>query len=511
MKKALTILLLAAVAVGAKAQGFEDAFRYSQQFPVGTARTVAMGNAFTALGGDLGAMGINPASTALYNSCEFAVTPSLTWNSTHSNTEYYNAYGRDNRNTKFSVPNVAVVFALPTGRSNKLVSWSVGFGVNKTNNFNSHISYNGLDGSSSLLGNIASGLNGVPSATVDSDDAYESGIIPAQTLLAWDTWLIDTGFTDEDYMGATENVYEDEYGKYPDVAGDLSKSFDRVTSGSMYNIQMNLGLNFSDQLYLGANLNVYTVNYMESVSYSETADRPEHFASGFTFMENSLSQETSGSGGNLQLGMIWTPFPAVRFGATYTTSTLYELSNRWYEVMSSGFNPNEFGYESKSKSCAPEYPFSYQVKSPARYSLGAAFVLGNRGLISLDYEHVAYSKTRMKDEDGYEGVFAFDNEVLKCFNPCDIVRLGAEFNVNSALALRAGYNSYMFTEPEYQFLSFGIGKKISETAGIDLAFRTNLGKTYHHQPYADYDVVTVKGAEVSEYNRELLLTYKVKF
>ena len=68
-----------------------------------------------------------------------------------------------------------------------------------------------------------------------------------------------------------------------------------------------------------------------------------------------------------------------------------------------------------------------------------------------------------------------------------------------------------FVKEKYKSFESGIGKKISETAGIDLAFRTNLGKTYYHQPYADYDVVTVKGANVHEYNRELLMTYKVKF
>ena len=509
MKKALTILLMAAVAFGAKAQGFEDAFRYSQQFPVGTARTVAMGNAFTALGGDLGAMGINPASTALYNSCEFAITPALTWNSTSSSCDYWNASDLERRGTKFSVPNVAVVFAMPTGRSNKLVSCSVGFGVNKVNNFNSHISYRGQDGTSSLLGNIACGLTGIPSAVVDAEDGYDSGNLPWQTLLAWDSYLIDTFDADDTYIGATENVFDD--GSIG-VGGDLWKSFDRKTTGSVYDIQMNFGMNFSDQLYLGANMNVYTVNYMEDRTYAEEADKLEYYQTGFAAMNYNYFQQTTGSGINLQLGLIWTPFPAVRFGATYTTPTLYTLSDYWEETMTSTFVPNEFGYESKGPMTAfPGEPYAYEVKAPARYTLGAAFVLGRLGLISLDYEHVDYAKTRMRDEYGYEGVFATDNAVLKCFNPCDIVRLGAEFNVNSALALRAGYNSYMFTEPEYQFLSFGIGRKISETAGIDLAFRTNLGKTYYHQPYADYDVVTVKGANVHEYNRELLLTYKVKF
>ena len=511
MKKTLAILLLAAVAFGAKAQGYQDAFRYSQQFPVGTARTVAMGNAFTALGCDLGAMGINPASTALYNCCEFAVTPALTFNSTNSETGYSNPSNQDARGTKFGIPNVSVVFAMPTGRTDKLVSWSFGVGLNKVNNFNSHISYAGQDGTSSLLGNIACGLEGIPSSVVNASDGYDAGNLPWQSLLAWDNYLVDVLYEDEttaEYLGATENLYDDGIG----VGGDLHKSFDRVTSGAIYNVQMNFGFNFSDELYLGANVNVYTVDYGEERLYSEIADKAGDYTSGFNGMSYGYWQETTGSGINLQLGLIWVPFPAVRFGATYTTPTAYTLSDQWAESMASDFNANNsFGYESSKKTVYPDYPYSYQVKSPARFSLGAAFVLGNRGLVSVDYEHVDYSATRIRDEKGYDGTFMSDNAVLKTFNPCDIVRVGAEFNVNSALALRAGYNSYMFPDPEYQFLSFGFGTKLSETAGLDLAFRTNLGATYTSQPYTDYAGISVVGANVKEYNREVLLTYKVKF
>ena len=75
MKKfSLIAIIMLAVSFTAGAQGMEDALRYSQQYYVGSARTMAMGNAFTALGGDLGAIGINPASTAIYNCCEFAIT-----------------------------------------------------------------------------------------------------------------------------------------------------------------------------------------------------------------------------------------------------------------------------------------------------------------------------------------------------------------------------------------------------------------------------------------------------
>ena len=62
MKKTALILSLMTMAAGAgSAQTIYDALRYSESNYEGTARTLAMGNAFTALGGDLGAVTINPA------------------------------------------------------------------------------------------------------------------------------------------------------------------------------------------------------------------------------------------------------------------------------------------------------------------------------------------------------------------------------------------------------------------------------------------------------------------
>ena len=64
-KTAITLLLIVAGGgVGANAQTMYDALRFSENNYEGTARTIAMGNAFTALGGDPGAVTINPAGSA---------------------------------------------------------------------------------------------------------------------------------------------------------------------------------------------------------------------------------------------------------------------------------------------------------------------------------------------------------------------------------------------------------------------------------------------------------------
>lgn len=83
-KTALIILLTAMTAFTGFSQSAYDAWRFSQNEYEGTARSAAMGNAFTALGGDLGAITINPAGSAVAGYSQFTITPSITISSATS-------------------------------------------------------------------------------------------------------------------------------------------------------------------------------------------------------------------------------------------------------------------------------------------------------------------------------------------------------------------------------------------------------------------------------------------
>ena len=54
-RKFILSVALALIGTSVMAQYVYDALRYSEQYSEGTARSVAMGNAFVALGGDMGA------------------------------------------------------------------------------------------------------------------------------------------------------------------------------------------------------------------------------------------------------------------------------------------------------------------------------------------------------------------------------------------------------------------------------------------------------------------------
>ena len=75
MKKfAYFLFSLVFIANYSYSQGEVEALKYSRNELYGTARSMAMGNAFGALGGDITGVSINPAGIAVYRSSEVVVT-----------------------------------------------------------------------------------------------------------------------------------------------------------------------------------------------------------------------------------------------------------------------------------------------------------------------------------------------------------------------------------------------------------------------------------------------------
>ena len=72
MKKVLSIWLLFVSAL-LHGQSEVEALRYSYQLPLGSARSMSMGGAFGALGGDLSTLSQNPAGIGIFRRNEYSV------------------------------------------------------------------------------------------------------------------------------------------------------------------------------------------------------------------------------------------------------------------------------------------------------------------------------------------------------------------------------------------------------------------------------------------------------
>ena len=127
MKKILAISLFCLAALTAGAQTMYEAINYAETNYYGTARSAALGNAMTAVGSDLGSIGINPAGAAVAGYSQFTITPGLSISST-SSTYAPSTYGTvtgttpDSQN-RFIMPNFGFIMNVDTRRDFGLKNW----------------------------------------------------------------------------------------------------------------------------------------------------------------------------------------------------------------------------------------------------------------------------------------------------------------------------------------------------------------------------------------------------
>ncbi|MDE5891154.1 MAG: hypothetical protein K2H10_09105, partial [Bacteroidales bacterium] len=134
MKKTAITFLLVAVTTSAGAQTMYDALTFSENDYVGTARTMAMGNAFTALGGDLGSLSINPAGSAVANYSQITITPGMAISVNKANGTlapgegFPSSFGSTIRNnsTGFLLPNLGFTVNFDTHRTSGVKNLTLG-------------------------------------------------------------------------------------------------------------------------------------------------------------------------------------------------------------------------------------------------------------------------------------------------------------------------------------------------------------------------------------------------
>lgn len=514
MKKITTILFSILLTTGLNAQTAGEALTFSQQHYEGTARSLAMGNAFTAIGGDLGAIAINPASSAIYRYSQISLTPSFIT----SNGE--TAYGDDNLKnissdsfTRMAMSNLGFVMAFDTGKYSGLLNYNFGVTLNRTNSFNSIMTAYCRTDKSSLLGSIASGLSGVHVSALESTDSYDAfynNNLSWPEVLAWETYLLaNTPDSDYDYIGSTENIYDN---SIIELGGELEQNYYRKIHGGTNTFSFNFGGNISDLFYVGANLNLMSLTYELNETYGESAVNSRDFQDGFESMTSTYWQRSNGSGVNFQVGAIVTPIPGLRLGASFTSPTWYDMTDNWQRNMTSSFvNGNYYDVDS------PVGAYNYQVKTPMRWSVGAAFTFSDIALISADYESVNYSKIAMADNSGNKDVFSEENnEITRYFKRSDILRLGTEVWPLKFMALRLGYNYYSSPDPEFydaqQYISGGIGFKLGKgRTTLDIAYRRSLRNSENFSLYNDYSGIEAPEGTYTFSRGKLLFTFGFKF
>ncbi len=492
LKKIVIMLLPACICwLDAISQNELDALRYSQTTFGGTARSMAAGGAFGALGGDFSSLSINPAGIAIYKKSELMITP-LMFKSKVTSAYSGNTMSDDKYGFNFS--NAGGVFSyVPANNSmstGKWINWNWGIGYNRLNNFQSRSGFEGINSGSSMLDHYLNKVN-AGSGTFPSDLASVS----PGAYLAYQAYLINPLDTIKDTA---------HYNSVVPFGGALQRR-NSVTKGGMGEYLFTFGANYNNRLYFGASMGLTTLRYEEKSEYAETdkSDTIPYFKS-YT-MNQSL--KTTGSGVNFNFGMILRASDWLRLGASVHTPVLLSLTDEY-----SGGIVSDFDSASSVTASSQPGRFSYSVETPFRASGSAAVLVREMGFVSADYEIVDYSEASLSAA----GVNYFDaNAAIQGkYGVANNIRVGTEWRFDE-YCVRGGYAHYgtpfkagmNYPGADNSKTNYTLGFGIrDEGYYIDLAYVYSLS-TGFYRPYAESALGAVNKSE----GHQLLMTLGSKF
>lgn len=455
MKKIISFALGLTFALGAGAQTWQDALLFSENNYMGTARSVGMGNALTAIGGDPGSLVFNPAGSAVAGYSQFVITPGVTFSiaGSQASPAMESPLMGDRVNStyaRFKMPNVGFILNFDTGHRSGLKRHSFGVVFHSTNNYTGRFNAAGVNDDNSYAASLASSADGFSSQVLGSEDWFYSGD-PARMP----AWVDMTGYRaglfnsvkdrDGAYVAVTEIV--DGNGNFQ-LAAPLYQRYGQQTYGGKHDAVINYAFNFNDKFYIGANLGITTLHYSLSEYWSEAPQKVADFpavqysdgtSSRFESLRMNRAYRLSGSGVYFKLGALWRPVTGLRLAAAVQTPTMLNMTERYgysAEVKMDG------RYSGRASSAEDEW--IYALRTPWIFNLGAAYTIGNIGLVSVDYELSNFSSARFRSRGsgGYaEGSFSDVNlDIRDILGVSHQVRVGAEVKVTPELSLRAGYN-----------------------------------------------------------------------
>lgn len=402
-------------------QNLDDALRYSRLFYQGTARFNGMSGAFTALGGDVSAIALNPAAAGVFRSTEISITPLIFFRDLNTD---WNGYRSDNSYSGLNLGQAGVVSSFRTGSSKGLTNLNLAYTFNRTNNYYRNAVIDGISDNSSMADYWALQATG-----------YRTGELAGTAYMAYDTYLIDTL---SNYLDEYASIFS-YYGEtFPEYGQKMKRTIDNSGFSNEHTIA--LGASLGDKLYVGGGFGITNISYTGHYTHTEADDAEKTFD--FVNFVYTDHFKAVGSGWNFKIGAIVRPIESLRLGVGFTTPTIYTMDEVFYNNLSVKLDndtPADPSDDANPVINNDDLTYRYRITTPYHLNAGIAYQIGNFGLVSADYEFIDYASARLsKGVDGYD--FESENEDLAAeLGATGNLRLGAEARLGP-LYLRGGYS-----------------------------------------------------------------------
>jgi hypothetical protein len=388
--------------------------------PQGTARGLAMGGAFSALGGDPTNLTQNPAGLGLFMRGGLWLSPTLYIPTTQTT---YNQQATSDSRTHFALNHFSLIFRGTGGKS--ITQWAFGFGYNQEGFFYQNAKATAFNSRNSFTQAIAEQAEGIPDTLL--------GGLPALAYLNFlnlGTPLGTRGIID--VADVTRWRYQGVFSQ-----GGILQEITSQEKGRLNTWAISGALSYQNRIFFGASILIRGLRYSKIYRLREI-DKEDRYngqngttpADYITFREKYSS---SGSGLGLALGVLVEPTDFMRFGVSFTTGSRLRISDEYNAQMEFGLDDGRVNITTFQNPFQYEYRFVY----PYRTTAGVAFFLGDRGTVSLEADFLDYRTMSFSSSD-----YAYDREnetIEKSFGTAINARGGIEWLLTDEITVRGGY------------------------------------------------------------------------
>ena len=500
MKRQITFIMVLFCAA-LSAQNIEDVLRYSTENLQGTARFQGLSGAFGALGGDISAINVNPASSAVFKNSQFSMTG--TAYNRKNETTYFGTF-RNSSYTSWKFNQIGGVFVWKNNQ-NDWKKISLAFNYDLVDNFDNEffVSGNSNEGIDNYFLNFAQGVPFGSLLVRDGEfieDAYlrigsTLGFGAQQAFLGYFGGVIDPiDDTDPDGTQYVSNAL------YSNVTQDYYQS----TLGYNSKFTMNLGGQYQDVLYIGGSLNFNNVYFEKYTSFDETA-----YSAGsplqFTNFENLL--RTNGWAFSFDLGAIAKLNDNLRLGASYHSPVWYDLEDDLSQRINSNLADDEIDFINFNIINVFQ---GYTVKTPSKFTGSAAVVFGAQGLISFDYSYQNMSNAELRPTSD-PSFSVVNSQISSELGGVSTFKVGGEYRVKM-VSLRGGYR--------YEQSPYANGITIGDLNGFSAGIGLNFGGSRLDFTYSRseqdinqqlFDTGLTTAALINQVKNNYILSYAINF
>ncbi len=457
MKKIFLFITAFSISI-LNAQDISDGLRYGQQDIKGTARYRSMSGAFGALGGDLSAIHVNPAGSAVFSNSYASLTLSNTdisndaWLGNGFNTSNTSSFNFNQLGAVFTYshpikehPINKLALAFTYDQTSDNVDEIIGFGT--TNN--------SID--SFFLG-TAQGIPLdliTPRSGESINDLYsflgETQGTNAQTaFLGHESFLIEAVNPDNpDNTDYVSNV----------APGNFDQEYQLESTGLNGKFTINGSIQIQKRFYVGGSLNFHFINYDRTTNFFERNDNVDSSINDIIFT-NKLS--TLGSGISAQIGGIAKVSKMLRLGLSLESPTWHTIQEETTQRLETSSNAN--GTAIVNPNIINLFP-EYQLRTPGRAIASAAILFDNKGLISIDYSYKDHRNTSFDSEQGNNEFSDLNNRIDQALQAASSIRIGGELR-NGQWSFRGGI---LYEESPYKD-DLILGEKTGASLGIGYNF-----------------------------------------